>query len=305
MQSSIVTSASIRDFTAKYEEHLLEVRGLSRATRAIHRQVVQKLLRNRFPNDQISWKEFHFSDCDGFLTQEFARLPNRDTQIVWLMVMRSVVRYLGAQGYISNGWDAALPKIISYRHASLPRTLSAKQLEQLWEASEGKDRRHLRYRALLLLGLRLGMRVGEVANLQLEDIDWKDGYLRVRGTKSHRDRTLPLPEDVGEALVAHLRVARPRSTRVFEPLRPPFTSERVRNHVLNSLRYLFSLAHITSQGTHSVRHTAATAMVNEGASFKAVADVLGHKRVSTTLIYAKLDLKALAQAALPWPGGAQ
>lgn len=70
MQRSIVTSSSISDFTAKYEEHLLEVRGLSRATGAIHRQVVQKLLRYRFPNDQISWKEFHFSDCVGFLTQD-------------------------------------------------------------------------------------------------------------------------------------------------------------------------------------------------------------------------------------------
>ena len=304
MQRSIVTSSSISAFTAKYEEHLLEVRGLSRATCALHRQVVQKLLHYRFPNDQINWKDFQFSDCVGFLTQEFARLPNRETQKVWLMVMRSVVRYLGAQGCISNGWDAALPKISSYRHASLPRTLSAKQLEQLWEASEGTDRRHLRYRALLLLGLRLGMRVGEVANLQLEDIDWKDGYLRVRGTKSHRDRTLPLPEDVGEALVAHLRVARPRSTRVFEPLRPPFTAERVRNHVLNSLRYLFLLAR-TNQGIHSLRHTSATSMVNKGASFKAVADVLGHKSVSTTLIYAKLNLQALKQVALPWPGGAQ
>jgi site-specific recombinase XerD len=305
MQRSIVTSSSISAFTAKYEEHLLEVRGLSRATCAIHRQVVQKLLRYRFPNEQISWKDFQFSDCVGFLTQEFARLSNRETQKAWLMVMRSVMRYLGAQGYIAKGWDAALPKITSYRHASLPRTLSAQQLQQLWEASEGKDRRHLRYRALLLLCLRLGLRVGEVANLQLQDIDWKDGYLRVRGTKSHRDRTLPLPEDVGEALVAYLQAKRPRSTRVFEPLRPPFTAERVHNHVVNSLHYLFSLARITSHGTHSLRHTSATSMVNEGASFKAVADVLGHKRVSTTLIYAKLNLKALAQAALPWPGGAQ
>lgn len=305
MRRSIVTSSSISDFTSKYEEHLLKVRGLSRATCAVHRQLVPKLFRYCFPSGQITWKDFHFSNCVGFLTQEFARLPNRETQKVWLMVVRSVVRYLGAEGYISKGWETALPKITSYRHASLPRALSAKQLEQLWEASEGKDRRHLRYRALLLLCLRLGLRVGEVANLHLEDIDWKDGCLRVRGTKSHRDRTLPLPEDVGEALVAHLRTARPRSTRVFEPLRPPFTPERVHNHVLNSLHYLFLLARITNHGTHSLRHTSATSMVNKGASFKAVADVLGHKKVSTTLIYAKLNLKALEQVALPWPGGAQ
>ena len=305
MQSSIVTSSSISDFTSKYEEHLLNVRGLSRATRTLHRQLVQRLFRYRFPAGQIAWKDFHFSDCAGFLKQEFARLPSRETQKVWLTVVRSVLRYLGEEGYISKGWEAALPKITSYRQASLPRTLSDKQLHELWEASEGKDRRHLRYRALLLLCLRLGMRVGEVANIHLKDINWENGYLRVRGTKSHRDRTLPLPEDVGEALVAHLRAGRPRSTRVFEPLRPPFTTERIHNHVLNSLHYLFLTARITNHGTHSLRHTSATSMVNKGASFKAVADVLGHKKVSTTLIYAKLDLKALMQVALPWPGGVQ
>ncbi len=305
MKSSIVTSSSISDFTSKYEDHLLSVRGLARATLTVHRHLVQRLFRYRFPSGQINWKDFHFSDCAGFLKQEFVRLPSRETQRVWLMVVRSVLRYLGEEGFISKGWEAALPKITSYRQASLPRTLSDKQLHELWKASEGKDRRHLRYRALLLLCMRLGMRVGEVANLHLEDIDWANGYLRVRGTKSHRDRTLPLPEDVGEALVAHLQAGRPRSTRVFEPLQPPFTAERIHHHVLNSLHYLFLLARITNHGTHSLRHTSATSMVNKGASFKAVADVLGHKRVSTTLLYAKLDLKALTQVALPWPGGVQ
>lgn len=166
----------------------------------------------------------------------------------------------GREGNIFKGWETALPRIISYRQASLPRSLSDKQLQQLWEVSEGKDRQHLRYRAPLLLCLRLGMRVGEVANLHLEDIDWENGYLRVRGTKSHRARILPLPEDVGEALVAHVRAGLPRSTRVFEPLRPPFTPERVHNHVVNSLHYLFLLARITNHGTHSLRHTSATSM---------------------------------------------
>jgi len=305
MQSSSTTSSSICDFTFKYEQHLLNVRGLAQNTLALHRRVVQALFRFRFPGGQITWKDFHFSDCVDFLEREFARLSKRETQRAWLMVLRSVLRYLGQEGHIPKGWEAALPKITSYRQASLPRTLSDKQLHELWKASEGKDRRHLRYRALLLLCLRLGMRVGEVANLHLQDIDWENGHLRVRGTKSHRDRTLPLPEDVGEALVAHLRAGRPHSTRVFEPLRAPFTAERINNHVLNSLHYLFLLARITNHGTHSLRHTSATSMVNKGASFKAVADVLGHKKVSTTLIYAKLDLKALMQVALPWPGGVQ
>ena len=76
-------------------------------------------------------------------------------------------------------------------------------------------------------------------------------------------------------------------------------------HALNSIRYLFALAEITGRGSHSLRHTAATEMVNSGASFKDVADVLGHKTIATTLIYAKLDMNSLREVALPWPGGAQ
>lgn len=305
MQSSSTTSSSISDFTSKYEHHLFNVRGLARNTLALHRGVVQALFRFRFPGGVITSRDFHFNDCVGFLKQEFARLPNRETQRVWLMVLRSVLRYLGDEGHISKGWEAALPKITSYRHASLPRRLSEEQLRDLWEACNGKAPRHLRYRVILLLCLRLGLRIGEVANLHLEDIDWQNGCLQIRGTKSHRDRILPLPEDIGEALVAHLRAGRRHPTRVFEPRHPPFTDKRIHRYVANSLRYLFYLAGITDRGLHSLRHTAATSMVNKGASFKEVADVLGHKSITTTLIYAKLDLKALLQVALPWPGGVQ
>jgi integrase len=303
MQSSSITSSSISDFTSQYEHHLLSVRGLARNTLAVHRHVVQGLFRSRFPGGQIIWRDFHFCDCVAFLRKEFARLPKRETQRAWLMVLRSVLRYLGDEGHIPRGWEAALPKIASYHHSSLPRRLSEDQLRHLWEACQGKKPRHLRYRALLLLSLRLGLRIGEAANLHLEDIDWKNASLQIRGTKSHRDRILPLPDDVGEALVAHLREGRPHPTRVFEPKRPPFTPERCRRHAINSMRYLFVLAGITDRGIHSLRHTAASSMVNRGASFKDVADVLGHKSITTTLIYAKLDMKALMQVALPWPGG--
>jgi integrase/recombinase XerD len=159
--------------------------------------------------------------------------------------------------------------------------------------------------ALLLLCLRLGLRVQEVANLAPGDIDWKNGCLRVRCTKTYSDRLLPFPQDVGDALVAHLRNCREHPTRVFEPLRPPCSAKRCYIHVLNSIRYLFGLAGVIDRGTHSLRHTAATEMVNSGASFKEVADVLGHKAISNTFIYAKLDMRSLRKVALPWPWGAQ
>jgi site-specific recombinase XerD len=305
MRSPTKSGLSISDVESQYDVHLLTARGLSRSTRTLHHHVVHGFLSSRFPSGNIDWSKVRFNDFVQFLASEFARLHNRATQTAWLMILRSLVRYLSHEGHIPPGWDAALPSIATRKNIFLPRGLSREQVQALWSASEGRRPRNLRDRALLLVLLRLGLRAEEVANISLADIDWRSGCLKIRSAKTYRDRALPLPQDVGEALVAYLNTQRRRPTHVFEPRRPPFTEQRRRTHVGNSMRYLFASAGITDRGLHSLRHTAANAMVNGGASFKDVSDVLGHKSITTTLIYAKLDLKSLMQVALPWPGGAQ
>jgi site-specific recombinase XerD len=296
---------AIAEVVAKYDAHLLKVRGLSSSTRNLHRLVVHRLLSASFPSGHISWHEFHFSSVVQFVTSEFQRLHSRATQRVWLMVLRSFLRYLADEGHVPCGWDAALPGIANRQHAQLPRGLAQDQVRALWTASEGSKRRDLRNRALLLLFLRLGLRTEEVASLLPGDIDWERGCLKVHSAKTSRERTLPLPQDVGEALVSYLRSLRTRPTRLFDPTRKtPIPEQRYQVYVRNCMIYLFQCAAIHSLGAHSLRHTLATEMVSNGATFKAVSDVLGHKSITTTLIYAKLDLKALMQVALPWPGGA-
>jgi site-specific recombinase XerD len=296
---------AIAEVVAKYDAHLLKVRGLSSSTRNLHRLVVHRLLSASFPSGHISWHEFHFSSVVQFVTSEFQRLHSRATQRVWLMVLRSFLRYLADEGHVPCGWDAALPGIANRQHAQLPRGLAQDQVRALWTASEGSKRRDLRNRALLLLFLRLGLRTEEVASLLPGDIDWKRGCLKVHSAKTSRERTLPLPQDVGEALVSYLHSLRTLPTRLFDPTRKtPIPEQRYKVYVRNCMIYLFQCAGIHSLGAHSLRHTLATEMVSNGATFKAVSDVLGHKSITTTLIYAKLDLKALMQVALPWPGGA-
>ena len=305
MRNPTKNGLPISDVESQYDAYLLTTRGLSCSTRNLHHHVVHKLLSARFPSGNIDWSKVRFNDFVQFLTSEFARLHNRATQTAWLMILRSLLRYLSHEGHIPPGWDAALPSIATRKHISLPRGLSQEQVRALWSASAGRRPRNLRDRALLLVLLRLGLRAEEVANIALADIDWRTGCLKIRSAKTHRDRILPLPQDVGQAMAAYLDVQGRHPTHVFEPRRPPFTEQRRRTHVGNSMRYLFASAGITDRGLHSLRHTAATAMVNGGASFKDVSDVLGHKSITTTLIYAKLDLKSLMQVALPWPGGAR
>jgi integrase len=156
--------------------------------------------------------------------------------------------------------------------------------------------------AILVLLVRLGLRAAEVAGLRLDDIDWRAGEIVVRG-KRHTEERLPLPPDVGEAIAAYLSGGRPRRPerevflRVFAPIRgldPQSVSDRVRVAAERS--------GLGSFGAHRLRHTAATQMLRGGASLTEVAQVLRHRRVATTAIYAKVDHRALRTLAMPWPG---
>lgn len=166
-----------------------------------------------------------------------------------------------------------------------------------------------RDRAILSLVAGLGLRAGEVAALDLDDLDWRVGQLRLRAGKCRRERVLPLPQATGTALAEYLRHGRPphQDRRVFLTLTNPartFQAATVTATVRRNLvRAGIPLGRLT--GAHMLRHTAASRMINRGASFKDVADVLGHRSLQTTGIYAKLDLDALAGVALPWIGGAR
>jgi site-specific recombinase XerD len=164
-----------------------------------------------------------------------------------------------------------------------------------------------RDRTILSLLAGLGLRAGEVATLELDDLDWHTGQLRIRAGKCRRERMLPLPQEVGAALAEYLQHGRPhhRERRVFFTLTNPAgtvqasaVSAIVRR---NLVRAGIPMGRLT--GAHMLRHTAASRMVNGSAGLKEVADVLGHSSLQTTGIYAKLDLDALAGVALPWIGG--
>ena len=139
-------------------------------------------------------------------------------------------------------------------------------------------------------------------------IDWATGRLELRPGKTRRARTVPLPHDVGQAMVAYVQRGRPQSAsrQVFVHSRAPFRA-LTGAAVWAIVRQAFTRAGLTvppGVASHIFRHTVASQMVNHGASFKDVADVLGHQSIQTTGIYAKLELATLAAVALPWEGGA-
>jgi integrase/recombinase XerD len=154
---------------------------------------------------------------------------------------------------------------------------------------------------LLLMG-RLGLRCGEVARLTLEDIDWRAGELLVYG-KARRDDRLPLPHDVGDAVARYVRHGRPASAldrAVFVRVRAPhrrLTSSAV-SRAVHDAAVRAGLGPVCA---HRLRHTAATELLRAGASLPEVGQLLRHRRVFSTAIYAKVDDHALRRLARPWP----
>jgi integrase len=152
----------------------------------------------------------------------------------------------------------------------------------------------------------LGLRPGELADLRLEDLDWRRGTIELRTRKTRGGAVLPLPHEAGRAIVAYLRRQRPPTDerRVFVKLvgphrGEPISSGAVSEVVVRALRRAGVDSPIA--GAYVFRHTVAGRLVRQGASLKEVADFLGHRSLDTTAIYAKLDLPALREVALPWP----
>jgi site-specific recombinase XerD len=204
--------------------------------------------------------------------------------------------------------EAAAPSPPPWKYAALPLRLTPEEVEQVLAVYHEGSALSVRNRAILFLLARLGLRAQDVVSLSFDNIHWAEGRLDLQPGKSRRARTLPLPQDVGQAMVAYVQSGRPPSAsrQVFVRSRPPFRS-LTSAAVWAIVRQAFTRAGIVvppGVASHIFRHTVASQMVNHGASFKDVADVLGHQSIQTTGIYAKLELEALAAVALPWGGGA-
>jgi site-specific recombinase XerD len=178
-------------------------------------------------------------------------------------------------------------------------------VERVLATPDRSTTRGCRHYAILLLLARLGLRAGEIVTLELDDLHWRTGELTLHGKGQIRQR-LPLPADVGEALVAYLRHDRGRcpSQRVFLREKAPFGGLADPSSIGHVVRLAFARAGITpaSRGAaHLLRHSLATRMIRHGASLAQIAEVLRHRSVNSSAIYAKVSVEALRSVARPWP----
>ncbi|MEX3968904.1 site-specific integrase [Paraburkholderia sp. EG286B] len=292
-------------WVGEFDHHLSQVVGLAHTTRREYLFFVRRFLAQYcLEADYERWAP-RAEWLTAFVGQEAERLHGHSRKKAGT-ALRAWLRYLVFCGKAGRELEAAIPSMPQWKYASLPVYLTAEQTERVLGAALDGSAHELRNRAMLLVLARMGVRAGELRHLMLDDIDWIEGCVRIRPGKSHRERRLPLPHDAGEALCAYLQRGRPSSPcrAVFlstkEPYGPILDSSVVSRMVRRAM-YRAGVEGIPA-AAHALRHTAATQMVCRGASFKEVADVLGHVSLGTTAIYAKLDLATLAHVALPWPG---
>jgi site-specific recombinase XerD len=288
-----------------FERYLIEERRLSQATLRNTLPFVHRFLSERFEGRPVCLRDVRPSDVTQFVLRHAHTMsPSRAKLLVG--ALRSYFRFLQLCGEITTDLSAAVPTVPNWRLSTVPKSIAPGQVELLLKSCNRQTATGRRDYAILLLLARLGLRAGEVAALSLEDINWESGEITVRGKLSRRDR-LPLPTDVGEALSAYLCDGRARcaTRRVFLTSRAPIRELAGRHAVGAIVERALTRAGISSpqKGSHLLRHSLAVRMLQRGASLREIGEILRHRHLNTTAIYAKVDLKALRALAQPWPGG--
>jgi integrase len=282
----------------RFDDHLLHAKGLAESTRLRRAAIVRALLSMTLNRVTPSADELR-----QFLAQEFSRVSAASGGATTTAV-RSYLRFRSFEG---DRVEHLLPVVAAPAHwrlAPLPQTLTHDEVNRLLDAFPADLPSRRRCYALVRCVVDLGLRSCEVTALDLDDIDWVAGTVRITKGKSRRIDVLPLPHVTGAAIADYLRFERPQTTsrRVFVRRVAPVDEPVAAGVVRRAVRGAYRRAGLPHTRVHILRHTLASRLLNTGGTLKEVADVLRHRELDTSLIYAKVDFGRLGAVAMPWPG---
>jgi integrase/recombinase XerD len=256
----------------------------------------RKAARNRF-------KTLRAELVESYLNQHLKDSPENLASLG--SSLRRFFRYCAVHQHTHMDFSGLIPPVRRYRHASLPKGMEDSALERVLDAIDKNTPTGARDYAIMVLMMAYGLRGVSVAELLLDDIDWQHSRIRIRAQKGGKEVVLPLMDSVGDALIHYLR-------RRFDktPFREVFLTVKAPVRSLNSLvvsRLVRGYMHkagikMAGAGSRTLRHSWAIRALANDSPIKSIADVLGHRYIDTTFIYAKADLKTLRQVAMPWPG---
>lgn len=296
----------IADELHRYDDYMRRVQGLVEGTRGGRLRIVQRLLLHKFADGPVAIGELQPDDVRKFIAQQLDLRSTASNATTITSALRAYLRYRTSCGDRVHGLVGVIAKPAHWSLAALPRALSNAEASRLLSSFVTTLPAPRRGYAMVRCALDMGLRCSEVAKLQLTDIDWRQGTVTLRRTKSRREDILPLPRLAGRAIADYLRYERPKTINpaVFVRRRAPRDQPIGVDAVRRVIRDAYRRIGLTHGRTHALRHTVASRLLNRGSSLKEVADVLRHRSLNTSLIYAKLDQPRLAAVALPWPGSA-
>jgi integrase len=292
----------------EYRVFLEQERGLGRATIRNYSRHVDRFLAEQFGGGRVNLRALDVCAIGAFVRRHAPR-HGRGWAAQMVTGLRSFFRFARLREVIESDLAALVPSVPCWEISGPPKHLSPEAVQRVLSACRQRSTlKGKRDYAILLLLARLGLRAGEVVALQLDDIDWVNAELTVRSRKGDGWARLPLPADVGRALARYLMV-RPSSSyrNVFVRGYAPYTPFVASGPISVLVRRAIERAGVKSArtGAHIFRHSLATEMLRRGASLAEIGHVLRHRDPDSTAIYARVDLEALGELALPWPGGAR
>jgi site-specific recombinase XerD len=288
----------------RYQDHMEHVRGLAPKTRTMALRIVGRLLTECFDDNPVDITVITPDHVRRFFAEQAALYSKPAGAGSVVSTLRGYFRYRASLGDVVHGLIGALAYPANWALSSLPKKLTEEEVAQLVGSLNNPCRAMRRACAIVRCALDLGLRSIEVAQLSLDDIDWHAGTITLRHTKGRRVDILPLPVVTGEAIARYLELERPKTSnraifvRNVAPRDAPVGPDLIRI----TIRQAYARAGLPYTRSHLLRHTMANRLLASGSSLKEVADVLRHRSLNTTMIYAKLDSRSLSAVALPWPG---
>ncbi|MBN2641378.1 MAG: tyrosine-type recombinase/integrase [Victivallales bacterium] len=299
--NTIPHKADIEMRLDEYAEYLSRVRGLTVGTINNHVRYLRPFMRKILSHSIV---DISLVDT-GFIRDYIVGLSNcKTTQTKSCTVLRGYFKFLEVNEKCSAQLYYAVPRVATMRSSLSPNVLGKGAIDQLLASIDRTSPKGKRDYASALCLIDLGLRVGDVAVLTIDDIDWKKGEIRIPNSKTKMSFNLPISKRLGEALTDYIKNGRGKhsSRVVFFQHKKHLTGSPVTSGTIRSaISVYFHKIGSRRMGTHQLRHSLATNLCRGGISLKTLADILGHKSIETTRLYAQLDINTLKSIMQKWP----
>ena len=294
-----------KNFSVPVESYISHLTVRGRSSRHLYRNqnTIKAFLLYLDKISVYSITDVKSEQVSGYITSLVGYAPKTIATIV--SILRCFFRYLYMNEMITFPLSESLPKVQNCVRTILPTVWSKDEIEKIIKVIDRGNPVGKRDYAIILLVARLGLRIGDVRDLQLSNIDWNNNEITISQNKTNGTLALPLLEEVGWAIIDYLKHGRPETEtkNVFVRHTPPFRSISQGNNLYNTIMKYIVMAGIpvkgkSRTGMHSLRHSLASELMQNNVEITTISEILGHSTVETTRQYLRVNLSALRQCAL-------